>query len=75
MRYPAMYHFRLLLEQSQQQLNCVNSVNMRYHFFGYELKFPFHCQSESLISMLVMRHSYFLRANVDYKRLASSYVT
>ena len=75
MHYSTMHHFGLLLEQSQQQLNCVNSVNMRYHFFGYELKFPFHCQSESLISMLVMRHSYFLRANVDYKRLARSYVT
>ena len=41
MRYPTMYHFGLLLEQSKQQLNRVNSVNMRYHFFGYELKFPF----------------------------------
>ena len=75
MCYPTMHHFGLLLEQSEQQLNCVNSVNMRYHFFGYESKFPFHCQSESSISMLVMRHSYFLRANVDYKRLARSYVT
>ena len=72
MHYSTMHHFGLLLEQAQQQLNCVNIVN---HFFGYDLKFPFHCQSVSFISMLVMRHSYFLRANVDYKRLASSYVT